>query len=97
MRPVHALAGQMAERRQRILQAAREIIAGRGYEALTRRELARASRVTAPTLDNLIGGKEAVLAAAVEEQTARFLERVERRLATGTRAQRGAARSGRMA
>jgi len=51
MRPVHALAGQMAER----------------------------------------------LAAAVEEPTARFLERVERRLATGTRAQRGAARSGRMA
>jgi AcrR family transcriptional regulator len=69
----------MAERRQRILAAAREIIAGRGYEALTMRELARASRVTVPTLYNLIGGKEAVLAAAVEEQTARFVERIERR------------------
>jgi AcrR family transcriptional regulator len=69
----------MAERRQRILAAAREIIAGRGYEALTMRELARASRVTVPTLYNLIGGKQAVLAAAVEEQTARFVERIERR------------------
>jgi AcrR family transcriptional regulator len=69
----------MAERRQRILAAAREIIAGRGYEALTMRELARASRVTVPTLYNLIGGKQAVLAAAVEEQTLRFVERIERR------------------
>jgi len=69
----------MAERRQRILAAAREIVAARGYEALTMRELARASRVTVPTLYNLIGGKEAVLAAAVEEQTARFLARAERR------------------
>jgi AcrR family transcriptional regulator len=73
------LARQMAERRRRILAAARSIVAARGYEALTMRELARASRVTVPTLYNLIGGKEAVLAAAVEEQTARFLARVERR------------------
>ena len=62
----------MAERRQRILAAARAIVAKRGYEALTMRELAQASRVTVPTLYNLIGGKEAVLAAAVEEQTARL-------------------------
>jgi AcrR family transcriptional regulator len=79
MRAVHALTRPMEERRQRILAAAREIIAGRGYEALTMRELARASRVTVPTLYNLIGGKQAVLAAAVEEQTARFVERIERR------------------
>ena len=61
IRVVQSLARQMAERRQRILAAAREIIAGRGYEALTMRELARASRVTVPTLYNLIGGKQAVL------------------------------------
>jgi AcrR family transcriptional regulator len=73
------LSRQMAERRQRILAAAREMVAARGYEALTMRELAQASRVTVPTLYNLIGGKEAVLAAAVEEQTARFLSRIERR------------------
>jgi AcrR family transcriptional regulator len=69
----------MAERRRRILAAARAIVAKRGYEALTMRELAEASRVTVPTLYNLIGGKEAVLAAAVEEQTARFLLAIERR------------------
>ena len=69
----------MAERRQRILAAARAIVAARGYEALTMRELAQKSRVTVPTLYNLIGGKEAVLAAAVEEQTARFLAAIERR------------------
>jgi AcrR family transcriptional regulator len=69
----------MAERRQRILAAARGIIAERGFDALTMRSLARASRVTVPTVYNLIGGKDAVLVAAVEEQTARFLAGIERR------------------
>ena len=69
----------MAERRQRILATARSIVAKRGYESLTMRELARASRVTVPTLYNLIGGKEAVLAAAVEERTARFVGAIEPR------------------
>src|SRR5688572_18582549 len=45
----------MTERRQRILAAARAIVAARGYEALTMRELAQKSRVTVPTLYNLIG------------------------------------------
>jgi AcrR family transcriptional regulator len=70
---------QMAERRERILAAAREIIGQRGYEALTMRDLARASRVTVPTVYNLIGSKEQVLFAAIEEQTARF----EARLSAG--------------
>jgi AcrR family transcriptional regulator len=69
----------MAERRRRILAAARALVAARGYEGLTMRELAERSRVTVPTLYNLIGSKEAVLAAAVEEQTARFLAAIERR------------------
>ncbi len=69
----------MAERRQRILASARAIIAERGFDALTMRALADASRVTVPTVYNLIGGKDAVLAAAVEEQTARFLAGIERR------------------
>jgi AcrR family transcriptional regulator len=67
----------MAERRQRILAAARSIIAERGFDALTMRALAHASHVTVPTLYNLIGGKDAVLAAAVEEQTAHFLAGVQ--------------------
>jgi AcrR family transcriptional regulator len=77
--PRSPLSRPMAERRGRILAAARSIVAARGYEALTMRELAQKSRVTVPTLYNLIGGKEAVLAAAVEEQTARFLAGIERR------------------
>ena len=68
----------MAERRERILDAAREIIGERGYEALTMRDLARASRVTVPTIYNLVGGKDEVLFAAVEEQTERFVASIER-------------------
>jgi AcrR family transcriptional regulator len=67
---------QKAERRTRILAAAREIVAARGYEALTMRDLARAADVTVPTIYNLIGSKEAVLFAAVEEQTAGFVETI---------------------
>lgn len=69
---IDVLAKQMAERRERILAAAREIIGQQGYEALTMRDLARASRVTVPTIYNLIGSKEQVLFAAIEEQTLRF-------------------------
>jgi AcrR family transcriptional regulator len=68
---------QKAERRERILQSAREMIGSRGYESLTMRDLARAARVTVPTIYNLIGGKEALLFAAIEEQTARFLTTIE--------------------
>lgn len=67
----------MAERRERILAAARETIGVRGYESLTMRDLARASRVTVPTIYNLIGGKEAVLLAAVAEQTERFVAAID--------------------
>ena len=67
------LAQQMAERRERILAAAQEIIGREGYAGLTMRELARASRVTVPTIYNLIGSKEAVLFAAVEYRTAHFV------------------------
>jgi len=68
---------QKAERRERILGNAREMIGARGYESLTMRDLARAARVTVPTIYNLVGGKEAVLFAAVEEQTAQFLAAIE--------------------
>jgi AcrR family transcriptional regulator len=68
---------QMAERRERILAAAREIVAERGSAGLSMRELARKSGVTVPTVYNLIGGRDAVLFAAVEEQTARFVAGIE--------------------
>src|SRR5215470_14816228 len=55
-----------AERRARILAAARELIAERGYDGLTMRDLARASRVSVPTLYNLFGGKQAILLGELE-------------------------------
>src|SRR5512147_1654575 len=68
---------QKAERRERILGVAREIIAERGFEALTMRDLAHAARLTVPTIYNLVGSKEEVLFAAIEEQTARFRADIE--------------------
>jgi AcrR family transcriptional regulator len=61
------IAEHKAERRARILAAARQLIAERGFEGLTMRELARASRVSVPTVYNLFGGKHAVLMAELEE------------------------------
>ena len=72
------LAQQMAERRERILQAARELIAEHGFEGLTMRELAQAAGVTVPTIYNLIGAKDEVLFAAVQEQTDRWVHGIER-------------------
>lgn len=57
---------QKLERRERILDAARALIAESGYEGITVRELARRCRVSVPTLYNQFGGKDALLAAAVE-------------------------------
>jgi AcrR family transcriptional regulator len=57
---------QRAERRQRILDVARRLIAERGYEGVTMRELADESLVSVPTLYNLFGGKSELLFAAVE-------------------------------
>ncbi len=72
------LAEQMSERRERILQSAREIIGEHGFEGLTMRELAQSAGVTVPTIYNLIGSKDKVLVAAVAEQTERFLRGIER-------------------
>jgi AcrR family transcriptional regulator len=57
---------QREERKQRILAEARRLIAKRGYEAITMRELAEKSLVSVPTLYNLFGGKNKILLAAVE-------------------------------
>ena len=75
-----AMEQNMEARRQRLLEEVRRLIESGGFEGLTMRELASASGVTVPTIYNLIGNKEAVLLAAVEEQTQGFtlaLERVQ--------------------
>ncbi|HTL34849.1 MAG TPA: TetR/AcrR family transcriptional regulator [Kofleriaceae bacterium] len=55
-----------AERRARIGRAARQLVASRGYEGLTMRELARVAKVAVPTLYNLFGSKDAILVAELE-------------------------------
>src|SRR5687767_14059827 len=57
-----------AERRARIGKAARQLVAERGYEGLTMRELAQKARVAVPTLYNLFGSKDAILVAELEAQ-----------------------------
>ncbi|HWM87961.1 MAG TPA: TetR/AcrR family transcriptional regulator [Kofleriaceae bacterium] len=60
-----------AERRERIRAAARRLVAARGYEGLTMRDLARAARVSVPTLYNLFGSKDAILTAELESSVLR--------------------------
>ncbi|HEX5064794.1 MAG TPA: TetR/AcrR family transcriptional regulator [Myxococcota bacterium] len=67
----------MAERRERILAATCDIVAELGPEGLSMRDLARRSRVTVPTIYSLIGGRDAVLFTAIEEQVARFVNGIE--------------------
>jgi AcrR family transcriptional regulator len=65
------------KRRQRILDAARQILIAGGYDGLTTRGLAEAAGVTVPTIYNLIGGKDDVLSALIAddvEQTWTHLE-----------------------
>ena len=60
------LDSQKAERRQRILSEARTLMAAGGWDGLTMRGLAAQSRVSVPTVYNLIGGKDALLDALME-------------------------------
>lgn len=61
----------IADRKQRILEAARSIIATDGFDALTTRGIAEMAGVTPPTLYNLVGDKTAIIsamaAASIEE------------------------------
>ncbi len=61
-----------SERRERILAAARKLVATRGYDALTMRDLAVAARVSVPTLYNLFGSKDAILVAEIESSVLRI-------------------------
>lgn len=79
---------QKLERRQRILETARALIGERGYRGVTMRELASSCRVSVPTLYNLFGGKNELLAAAVESHLRSLLAGVPAR--TGRRGHRRA-------
>jgi AcrR family transcriptional regulator len=68
---------QREERKQRILDVARDLIASRGYEGVTMRDLADESLVSVPTLYNLFGGKQELLFAAVESYFLELLKGAE--------------------
>jgi AcrR family transcriptional regulator len=65
-----------AERRARIMKAARKLVVTEGYAGLTMRDLARAARVSVPTLYNLFGSKDAILVAALEASASRIAARM---------------------
>jgi AcrR family transcriptional regulator len=68
---------QREERRERILEVARQLIAERGYDAVTMRDLAERGLVSVPTLYVLFGSKNELLVAAVESYFVGLLGKVE--------------------
>jgi AcrR family transcriptional regulator len=67
----------MAQRRERILRGARELLSVGGFEALNLRQLATRAGVTVPTIYNLIGSKEAVIVALFTAALVEIESRVE--------------------
>jgi AcrR family transcriptional regulator len=65
-----------AERRAKILAAARSLVVTKGYDGLTMRDLARAARVSVPTLYNLFGSKDAILVAELANEAGKIAARM---------------------
>lgn len=63
-------------RRNRILQAAHDLIAREGVAALSMRTLADAAEVSVPTIYALVGGRDDVIAALMAEGVHRFDDRL---------------------
>lgn len=57
----------MTKRRDTILREARNVIASEGFDALKIRDLAARAGLTVPTIYNLIGGKDEILATIIKE------------------------------
>jgi AcrR family transcriptional regulator len=74
---VGLLAEQKHERRERILEAARGLVAEKGYEGMTMRDLAERSGVSVPTLYNLCGTKDELLFQAVAREVDATIDRLE--------------------
>jgi len=63
---MNLMSEQLAARRAAILEAVRTMIVEHGYESVTVRELAAHCKVSVPTLYNQFGGKDQLMAAAIE-------------------------------
>jgi AcrR family transcriptional regulator len=72
------------ERRRRVLQAARELLAAFGYENFNVRDLCARADIAQKTLYNAFQSKDNVIAAAVREFVNEFHEVVELRFEAGT-------------
>lgn len=68
---------QKMERRDRMLEATRALIAQRGYDEITVKDLAEACRVSVPTIYNTFGGKDELIGEAVRTNFAQVMSRVE--------------------
>lgn len=66
--PRKRLTGRQQARRAGILSAVRQLIAELGYDGVTMREIARRSGVATSTLYEIYGGKDKLLARAVDER-----------------------------
>ena len=64
------------DRKRRIFDAARAIIAQEGLDGLTTRGLAQAAGLTVPTLYNLVGGKDEILTHMVSQNVEAIWDRL---------------------
>jgi AcrR family transcriptional regulator len=69
------------QRRQQLLDVARELLAERGYEAASIEEIAHRAAVTRPVVYAHFGGKEGIYAVVVDREMHRVTERIESALA----------------
>jgi AcrR family transcriptional regulator len=62
----------VASRRQRILESARTLLAEAGQDGLSMRKLAKEAGLSVTTLYNLVGSREDILRALIEDSAGRF-------------------------
>jgi AcrR family transcriptional regulator len=74
---VKKLTPRQQSRRSKILGVARELLAKRGYDGVTMRELARQSRVATKTLYDVYGSKDELLMVSVKDRVAMVFHAAE--------------------
>ncbi|MCV2489570.1 TetR/AcrR family transcriptional regulator [Geodermatophilus sp. YIM 151500] len=72
-----------AQRRQQLLDVARELFGQRGYEATSIEEVAARADVSKPVVYEHFGGKEGLYAVVVDREMQRLLVRFESALSSG--------------
>jgi AcrR family transcriptional regulator len=70
--PLSRREANVAARRQRILESARTLLVEAGQDGLSMRKLAREADLSVTTLYNLVGSREDILRALIEDSAERF-------------------------